>query len=127
VTDSAENPPVDDVRSDDRRAAKPRTIGWLGLTVSALFGLFFAYDLWEAIENAIEVPKLFAQLEAVGLPAGDVPWLLIWIGIAIPPLAYGGAFLIGLRHNVFGKALIFLLALVLVAALSLSVNALAAA
>ena len=114
------------VAADDRAARRGR-LGWLSLTVAALFGLFFAYDLWEAIENAIEVPKLYAQLDAVGLPAGDVPWLLIWIGILIPPLAYGGAFLVGLRQNLGGKVLVFLLGLVLVAALSLSVNALAVA
>lgn len=127
MTESTDKSPVDEILADDARAARRGRLGWLSLTVAALFGLFFAYDLWEAIENAIEVPKLFAQLEEVGLPAGEVPWLLIWIGIAIPPLAYGGAFLIGLRHNVAAKALIFLLALVLVAALSLSVNALAVA
>jgi len=119
--------PVEKAIAADDRAARRGRLGWLSLTVAALFGLFFAYDLWEAIENAIEVPKLYAQLEAVGLGAGEVPWLLISIGIAIPPLAYVGALLIGLRHNLVGKALIFVVALALVAALSLSVNALAAA
>lgn len=127
MTDSAKDSPIDEVLADDARASKRGKLGWLSLTVAALFGVFFAYDLWEAIENAIEVPKLYAQLEEVGLPAGDVPWLLIWIGILVPPLVYVGAFLIGLRHNVFAKALIFLSGLVLVAALSLSVNALAVA
>lgn len=127
MTDSVDDSPLDEALADDSRAAKRGKLGWLSLTVAALFGLFFAYDLWEAIENAIEVPKLYAQLEAVGLGAREVPWLLIWIGILIPPVAYGVAFLIGLRHNVFGKALVFVLALVLVAALSLSVNALAVA
>ncbi|GAB3605659.1 hypothetical protein GCM10027413_10680 [Conyzicola nivalis] len=104
-----------------------RRLGWAGLAVALLFALFFAYDLWEAIQNAIELPKLYAQLEAVGLPAGDVPWLLIAVGIAIPPLAYVVAFVAGRRHTLAMKALIFLLALVAVAALSLSVNALAVA
>ena len=132
MTDSEKDAPFDETPfdvaiDDDARAAKRGKLGWLSLTVAALFGLFFAYDLWEAIENAIEVPKLFAQLEAVGLGAGEVPWVLIWIGILIPPLAYGAAFVIGLRRNAASKALIFLLALVAVAALSLSVNALAVA
>jgi len=118
---------TDSVSNNDSPIDQKRTFGWLGLAVAVLFGLFFAYDLWQAIENAIEVPKLYAQLEAVGLGAGEVPWLLISIGIAIPPLAYVGALLIGLRHNLVGKALIFVVALALVAALSLSVNALAAA
>jgi hypothetical protein len=109
------------------RTRARRRNGWRGFAVAALFGLLFAYDLWEAVQNAIELPKLYAQLEAVGLPAGDLPWVLICIGILIPPAAYVGALLIGLRRSVGGKALVFLLALVLVAALSLSVNALAVA
>jgi hypothetical protein len=109
------------------RTPARRRNGWRGFAVAAVFGLLFAYDLWEAVQNAIELPKLYAQLEAVGLPAGDVPWVLICIGILIPPVAYVGALLIGLRRSVGGKALVFLLALVLVAALSLSVNALAVA
>jgi hypothetical protein len=100
---------------------------WLGLGVAVLFGIFFAYDLWEAIQNAIEVPKLFAQLESVGLPAGDVPWLLIGVGIALPPLAYAVALLVGRGRSVTMKALVLLLALAAVAALSLTVNALAVA
>jgi len=127
MTDSVNESPIDEAVADDARAAKRGKLGWLSLTVAALFGLFFAYDLWEAIENAIEVPKLYAQLDAVGLGGRDVPWLLIWIGILIPPAAFGLAFLVGLRRNVFVKALLFVLALVLVAALSLSVNALAVA
>ena len=135
MTDSTSSPgssPTDDTPlnaalADDARAAKRGSLGWLSLTVAALFGLFFAYALWEAIENAIEVPKLYAQLEAVGLGAGEVPWLLICIGILIPPLAYGVAFILGLRRNAASKALIFAVALVAVAALSLSVNALAVA
>ncbi|WP_411698289.1 hypothetical protein [Conyzicola sp.] len=113
--------------TDSAQVPFARRIGWLGLAVAALFGLFFAYDLWEAIQNAIELPKLYAQLEAVGLPAGDVPWVLIGVGIVVPPLAYGIAFVVGLRHTIAMRALIFLLALVAVAALSLSVNALAVA
>ena len=107
--------------------ASPRRIGWATLTVAALFGLFFAYDLWEAIESAIEVPKLYAQLEAVGLPAGDVPWVLIVVGILVPPLAYGIAFVAGRRQGLVAKALIFVVGLVAVAALSMSINALAVA
>ena len=131
MTDSVNDSPTDEAGTGPRTAettgAKRGKLGWLTLTIAALFGLFFAYDLWEAIENAIQLPQLYAQLESVGLGAREVPWLLIWLGILIPPVAYGVAFLVGLRHNVFGKALVFVLALVLVAALSLSVNALAVA
>ena len=102
-----------------------RTFGWVGLVIAVLFGLLFAYDLWEAIGNAIELPKFFAQLEEVGLGAREVPWVLIWVGILIPPIAYAAALVLGLRRTAPLKALIFLVALVAVATLSMSVNALA--
>ena len=131
MTDSVNDSPTDKAGTEPSTAettgAKRHKLGWLTLTIAALFGLFFAYDLWEAIENAIQLPQLYAQLESVGLGAREVPWLLIWVGILIPPVAYGVAFLVGLRHNVLGKTLIFVLALAAVAALSLSVNALAVA
>ena len=119
-----------DVNPTSTRALKPAPTArgfLLGLAIAIAVGPFFAYDLWEAILNAIEVPKLYAQLESVGLGAGEVPWLPIWIGIALPPLAYFAALLIGLRRNVSAKALIYLLGLVAVAALSMSINALAVA
>jgi hypothetical protein len=101
-----------------------RRIGWLGLVVAAAFGLFYAYDLWEAIGNAIEVPR---QYELFGLDPAGVPWSFIVIGIVIPPLAYVLAFVVGLRRKPLGKALVFAAGLVAVAALSLSVNAIAGA
>jgi hypothetical protein len=104
-----------------------RRVGWLGLLVAVVFGLFYAYDLWEAIENAIELPKLYEQLEAVGLGSGGVPWTFVGIAIALPPVAFVLALLVGRRRNPLGRALVFAAGLVLVAALSLSVNSIAGA
>jgi hypothetical protein len=104
-------------------SSSPRRLGWIALAVSVLFGLFYAYDLWEAVQNAIEVPR---QYELFGLPASSVPWTFIWIGIAVPPLVYVAALLVGRRRSVASKALVLLVGLVLVAVVSLDVIALAA-
>lgn len=112
--------PIEEIVEDDAREAKRGRYGWLSLVVAALFGLFYAYDVWEAIGNLFGVP---AAYQALGL--GDrVPWWLLWVGVAIPPLAFAVAVFVGRRRNVFGKALIFLVGLAVVAGLTLGVIAL---
>ena len=102
--------------------ADPRTRRRLGPIVLAVgFGLFFAYDLWEAISNAVSIGQLYT---ALGLDTADVPWWLLVVGIAVPPVAFGLALLLGRGRTLPGKALILAVGLAVVAALSLGVVAL---
>ena len=115
--------PLEAVVADDEREAKRGRYGWLSLVVAALFGLFYAYDVWAAIGNLFGVP---AEYNALGI--GDrTPWWLLWVGVAIPPLAFAVAVFVGRRRNVFGKALIFLVGLAVVAGLALGIIALGTA
>jgi len=112
--------PFDDAIDDDTRAAARGRLDWLSITVAVLFGLFYAYDLWEAISNAVSLPQAFALY---GFDTTDVPWVLLIVGIVIPPLVYGIAFAVGLRRNVFAKAVVFTVGLTVVAVLSLDLVA----
>ena len=112
--------PIEEIVADDEREAKRGRYGWLSLVVAALFGLFYAYDIWTAIGNLFGVPAEYAQFMA----SDYVPWWLLWIGVAIPPLGFALAVFVGRRRNVFGKALIFLVGLAVVAALTFGVYAL---
>lgn len=98
-----------------------RRYGILGIIVAIAFGLFYAYDLWEAVSNLIELPPVY---ELYGLDASFVPWWLLWISVLIPVVAFAIALVLGRKRNVFGKALIFLVGLTVVAGLSLSAIAL---
>ena len=112
--------PLEELVEDDAREAKRGRYGWLSLVVAALFGLFYAYDLWEALGNLFNLPVAY---DALGI--GDrVPWLLLWTGVLVPPLAFAVAVFLGRRRNVFGKALIFLVGLAVVAGLTLAILAL---
>ena len=112
--------PLEEIVEDDAREARRGRYGWLSLVVAALFGLFYAYDLWEALGNLFNLP---VANDALGI--GDrVPWWLLWIGVLVPPLAFGVAVFVGRRLNVFGKALIFLVGLAVVAGLTLAILAL---
>ena len=109
--------PFEDLVEDDAREAKRGRYGWLSLVVAALFGLFFAYDLWEALGNLFNLPVAY---DALGI--GDrVPWALLWTGVLVPPLVFAVAVFVGRRRNVFAKALIFLVGLAVVAALTLAI------
>ena len=112
--------PLEELVEDDAREAKRGRYGWLSLVVAALFGLFYAYDLWEALGNLFNLPVAY---DALGI--GDrVPWLLLWTGVLVPPLSFAVAVFLGRRRNVFGKGLIFLVGLAVVACLTLAVLAL---
>ena len=115
--------PIGEIVADDAREAKRGRYGWLSLIVAALFGLFYAYDVWEAIGNLFGVPT---EYSALGL-ADRTPWWLLWLGVAVPPIIFAAAVLFGRRYNVFGKALIFVVGLAVVAALTFAIFALGTA
>jgi hypothetical protein len=110
--------PIEEVVADDAREARRGRYGWLSLVVAALFGLFFAYDLWEGVSNLVALPAFY---DDEGIGSQNVPWWLLWIGVAVPLVGFVIAFVIGRHHNVFGKALIFFVGLAVVAGLSIGI------
>ncbi|WP_213814166.1 hypothetical protein [Glaciihabitans sp. dw_435] len=94
--------------------------GWFSSLIAVLFGIVYAYYLWDAIRSMVELPKNYTDL---GLTTADVPWWLLIVGVAVPPVVYLLAFLIGRRHGVATKALVFFAGLATVAALGLAVIA----
>lgn len=93
----------------------------VSIVVAALFGIFYAYDLWEAVSTLIALPVFY---EAYGLDASYVPWWLLWVGVLIPPVIYTLALVVGRGKGEFARALVLLVGLTLVAGLSLGAIAL---
>jgi hypothetical protein len=116
----AENP-IEDAVADDAREAKRGRYGWLSLIVAAVLGLFYAYDVWEAIGNMINLPAFY---DSIGVGSKHVPWWLLWIGVLIPVIVFLLAFVIGRRRNVGSKAVVFIVGLALAAGLGIGVLAL---
>jgi hypothetical protein len=112
--------PIEAVVADDAAQATRGRYGWLSLIVAFLFALFYVYDLWEAVGTMFALPAFY---DAYGIGAEYVPWWLLWIGVLLPITVYLIAFIGGRRRNVFGKALIFLVGLAVVAGFSLGVIA----
>jgi hypothetical protein len=91
---------------------------WIATVVAVLFGLLFAWDLFEAIGNLVGIPPYYA---AAGL---DVPWAFLIVNALVPIAAFGAALLLGRRKRVFVKVVLFAVALCAVAVLSLDAVAL---
>lgn len=118
--------------SRETDAGRPRSRGvrqWTVLVVAVLFALLYAYDLFEAISNLVGVT---AQLDAYnafaeenGLTPAAVPWALLVATIALPPVAYATAAALGRGRSIGMRALLFAAGLTVVAALTLSLIALA--
>ncbi len=96
---------------------------WLSTAVAIVFGFVYAYYLWDAVRNLVELPGFYELIE---LTTADVPWWLLTVGLLMPIAVYVAAFLVGRHRSVLAKSLIFLVGLGAVATLSLSLVALEA-
>lgn len=94
---------------------EPR-VGTVSLIIAALFGLLYAYDVWEAVGNFIGIPTIYRSLGA----EASVPWWLLVTAIALPVIIYAIAFLLGLRRNIGERALLLLAGLAVSSALFLA-------
>ena len=108
--------PVEKAIAADDRASRKGRLGWLGLTLAALFGLFYAYDVWEAVGNLVGVPHYY---ESVGF-AASTPWALLIAALVFPFVIFIIVFVLGIRRNVGEKALLFITGLAVSNALALS-------
>jgi hypothetical protein len=113
--------PIEEVFEDDAREARRGRYGWFSLVIAAVFGLFYAYNVWQGVSNLVALPAFY---DAFGYGAENVPWWLLWIGVLIPIVIFLAAFAIGRKHSAGGKAIIFLVGLAVVAGLSLGVTGL---
>jgi len=85
--------------------------------VIVLFGFLYSWDLWEAVGNLVGLGPFY---DALGI-AGSMPWGLLWVGVAVPVIVFGGALWWGRKRPlVTEKALVLLMGWAVVAAVSMS-------
>ncbi len=127
-TDPAETP-LETERDENATASRAGRLGWLSITIAIVFGLFYVYNLFEAISNVVGVTSqinLYNQARAVvKLDPVPIPWVWLVIDVLLAPVAFALAFVLGRRRPVLLKVLLFVIGLTLVAAMTLSVEALA--
>jgi hypothetical protein len=80
--------------------------GWPSIVVAIVAGVLYAYVLWNAIGNLINLPKALGSV---------TPWWLLILDVVVPVAAFVVAFLMGRRASLGARSLFFLIGLVVVA------------
>lgn len=106
----------------DGGAARPASAPLTGgrVAVLVIFGLLYAYFLWQAIGNAIVLPR-FVALD--GGTLSGTGWVVIVLNILAAPLCYLAAMLVGARRSTGMLALLLAAGLCLLSALTLTLVA----
>lgn len=95
-----------------------RPATWVLALIGGVFGVLYAYAVWNAIGNLVQSVQVAGT---VGMTLNALGWFL-WIFAAIfPILVWAGAFTIGYKRRVYEYALIMLVGLTLVAVFWLNV------
>lgn len=104
-----------------------RKASWFRLTVIVLFGLLYAWDLFEAVSNLFgktdEVSRLNQVRVLNGFAPLDTPWAFLIANLLLPLVVFALAVIIPRKRNVGILAMTLLAGLGVVAAVSLSITA----
>ncbi len=89
---------------------------WIVVTISVLFGLFYAYAVWNAVD--------FLGAQASGpLGLNGYGWTVLLLAVVFPLVAFGAAFALGWRRAWWEFALVLLTGLAVVAVFWLNIVA----
>ena len=101
--------------------ARSATPLWLAVSIAVLFGVFYAYDVWEAVGNLV---GLNIQAAALGVPLTGWGVALLVAALLVPFLAFGVALWLGRRRGPLVQVVLFLVGYALVQALTLDLSTL---
>ena len=105
---------MSDTRVD--AAPKRRTPTWLVATIAGLFGLFYAYAVWNALGNLIEAARLPTGMNGLG-------WSIWIFAVLFPILVFAVALTFGHRRPALHLFLLLLTGIALVAVVWLDIVA----
>lgn len=114
--------------SDESEASNSANRGlrilWPTLIVTSLFGILYAYDLFEAASNLFGVTAQLADYNAFAsendLAVRSVPWAVLIANLLLAPVGFVSALVLGRRRILAVKALVLVAGLCVTAAVSLS-------
>ncbi|KRC63106.1 hypothetical protein ASE14_04850 [Agromyces sp. Root81] len=101
--------------SADQATGRPATPLWLAISIAVAFGIFYAYDVWEAVGTLVGMNITAGELGVAITGAG---WALLVAGIAVPLLVFGAAFWLGRRRSPLAQLVLFLAGFALVQVLA---------
>lgn len=106
--------------SDSAGATRPATPLWLAATIAVLFGVLYAYDVWEAVRDLVGMILLVGDL---GVSFAGVGIGLLIAAVIVPFLVFGLVFWLGRRRGPLVQVVLFLAGFALVQALTLDLSA----
>jgi hypothetical protein len=104
-----------DTTADETPSARPATPRWLALTIAVVFGVLYAYDVWEAVGNLV---GLNLQAGSLGVPLTALGLTLLIAALIVPFLVFGVAFWLGRRRAPLAQVVLFLAGYALIQALA---------
>ncbi len=107
--------------SADAAAPRSATPLWLAVTIAVLFGVLYAYDVWEAVGNLV---GLNLQAASLGIAISGVGLTLLIVALVLPFLVFGIAFWLGHRRSPLPQVVLFLAGYAAVQAISFGLTAL---
>ena len=88
------------------------------IALAVLFGLFYAYDAWEAVGNLVGLAQYAAALDTSITAFG---WVVLIAAILLPVGLFAGAFVLGRRSSLLVQAGFYLAGLAVSALLYLDI------
>lgn len=103
---------------DAPRSATPL---WLAVTIAVVFGVLYAYDVWEAVGNLV---GLNLQAGSLGISLSGLGIALLIVALVLPFLMFGIAFWLGHRRGPLQQVVLFLAGYAAVQAITFGLTAL---
>ena len=107
--------------ADAGPATRSATPLWLAVTIAVLFGVLYAYDVWEAVGNLV---GLNVQASSLGISLTGLGVTLLVIALIVPLVVFGLAFWLARNRGPLQQVVLFLVGYALVQALTLDLTAL---
>jgi hypothetical protein len=92
-------------------------LSWPRIVLAVVFGLFYAYDVWEVVASAV-------QILGLGLGFSPIGWVIMVAALLAPFACFTAAFLIGRRRGLLVAVLAYATGLAVSAVLFFSLTVL---
>jgi hypothetical protein len=113
--------PIDATHTPDATTpTRPATPLWLAVTMAVLFGVLYAYDVWEAVRDLVGMTMLVGDL---GVSFAGVGIGILIAALLVPLVVFGIAFWLGRRRGPLAQVVLFLAGYAFVQALTLDLSA----
>ena len=119
--DAEAEPTGAETSAEARVTQRPATPLWLAVTIAVLFGVLYAYDVWEAVGNLV---GLNVQAGSLGISLTGLGVTLLVVALIVPFVVFGLAFWLGRHRGPIPQVALFLVGYALVQALTYDLTSL---